>query len=64
MAAQGWNELAMEYAICCHRIGKHAEAIKANDAIISCPNAPKEIVETARKNKELSVAVLQKEGSV
>lgn len=40
-------ELLMEYATCCHAIGRHKEAVRASDAIIAKTNLPKDVRERA-----------------
>ena len=51
-------ELPQEYALCCRAIGKHAEAIRASDAIIAHQNVPEEFLEASRKNGQSSLEAM------
>lgn len=46
-------ELPQEYAICCSRIGKHEEAIRAFEGILSCADAPESYHRDAQANRLL-----------
>jgi tetratricopeptide (TPR) repeat protein len=47
-------ELPLEYAICCHHLGKHEEAIRVSDAVLARPDLPDGCRAAARQNRELS----------
>jgi len=51
-------ELPMEYAICCHWLGKHEEAIRMNDRIAANSLTPPRAVEAAVQNRRLSEKAL------
>jgi hypothetical protein len=52
-------ELPLEYAISFYWLGKHAEAIRVNEQIIACPTAPETFRESAKRNREYSLAALR-----
>lgn len=51
-------ELLLEYGICCSWTGRHQEAIRVNEAILALPGVPPNFVETAKKNRQLSLEAL------
>jgi len=40
--------------------GRHEEAIRVNDLILACPNVPENYLASARRNKQLSLEILNK----
>jgi glycosyltransferase involved in cell wall biosynthesis len=53
-------KLPLEYAICCHYVGKYAEAIRVYNEMLDYPNLPPEYHQTALKNRKFALDVIYK----
>jgi glycosyltransferase involved in cell wall biosynthesis len=53
-------KLPLEYAICCHYVGKYAEAIRVYNEMLDYPNLPAEYYQTALKNRKFALDKIYK----
>ena len=53
-------KLPLEYAICCHYLGKYAEAIRVYNEMLDYPNLPAEYHQTVLKNRKFALDKIYK----
>lgn len=48
-------KLPLEYAICCHYVGRYDEAVRVNDELLARNGVPADYVEAALRNRSFSI---------